>query len=305
MNLNDIVGRSLPADPWAEGDNIPWDDPAFSKRMLHEHLTQEHSLASRRLEVIDRQVGWIHEEVLDRRPTKILDLTCGPGLYTNRLAKLGHHCVGIDYAPASIRYADESARAEGLSCTYRLEDVRVATYGDGYGLVMMNNGQFNVFRRDDASMMLGRARASLQPGGFLLLEPQKFTTVESLGRSGNSWYSCGDGGGLFSDSPHLCLQESFWYPDAQVTTQRFFIVDSETGEVTRHALTTEAYTDEQLREALVQAGFIDIRFFPSLVGVIVRDESQSVNLAIVARKEPNDAWTACEEESDACYTETM
>ena len=74
--------------------------------------------------------------------------------------------------------------------------------------------------------------------------------------------------------------------------QRFFIVDSETGEVTRHALTTEAYTDEQYREALVQAGFMDIRFFPSLVGVDVTDESQSVNLAMIARKEPNQAFEA-------------
>jgi len=287
MNLNDIVERPRPPEPWAEGDNIPWDDPAFSKRMLQEHLSQEHSLASRRLEVIGQQVGWIHEEILDRRPTKILELTCGPGLYTNRLAKLGHHCVGIDYAPASIRYADESARAEGLSCTYRLEDVRKATYGDGYGLVMMNNGQFNVFRRDDASLILGRVCACLLPGGLVLLEPQKFTTIENIGRSGTSWYSCDDGGGLFSDSPHLCLQESFWDPDAQATTQRFFIVDSETGEVRRHALTTEAYTDEQLRDSLVQAGFMDIRFFPSLLGVDVSDESQSVNLAIVARKEPS------------------
>lgn len=292
MNLNDIVRRPLPPEPWAEGDNIPWDDPAFSKRMLQEHLTQEHSLASRRLEVIGQQVGWIHEEILDRRPTKILELTCGPGLYTNRLAKLGHHCVGIDYAPASIRYADESARAEGLSCTYRLEDVRKAAYGDGYGLAMMNNGQFNVFRRDDVSLILGRVCASLLPGGLLLLEPQKFRTVESIGRSGTSWYSCDDGGGLFSDSPHLCLEESFWDPGAQATTQRFFIVDSETGEVTRHALTTEAYTDEQLRAALVRAGFMDIRFFPSLLGVAVSDESQSVNFAIVARKEPNQAFEA-------------
>ena len=61
MNLNDIVGRPLPAEPWVEGDNIPWDDPAFSKRMLAEHLTQEHDHASRRSETIDRQVRWIHE----------------------------------------------------------------------------------------------------------------------------------------------------------------------------------------------------------------------------------------------------
>jgi len=51
--------------------------------------------------------------------------------------------------------------------------------------------------------------------------------------------------------------------------------------VTRHALTNEAYTDEQFQDLLTQVGFGDIRFFPSLVGVEVEEESQSANLVIV------------------------
>ena len=170
---------------------------------------------------------------------------------------------------------------------YRLQDVREATYGDGYGLVMMISGQFNVFRRDDARRILEKTCAALLPGRHLLLEPQRFETVKKAGSAGRSWYSCGAGGGLFSEHPHLCLTESFWDAQAQAMTVRYFIVDSETGEVTRHAMTNEAYTDEQFRDALAQAGFGDVRFFPSLVGVEVKDESQSVNLAIVARKEPD------------------
>jgi predicted TPR repeat methyltransferase len=43
--------------------------------------------------------------VLQSEPQRILDLGCGPGLYTQRLASLGHTCVGIDISPASIAYA--------------------------------------------------------------------------------------------------------------------------------------------------------------------------------------------------------
>ena len=38
---------------------------------------------------------------------------------------------------------------------------------------------------------------------------------------------------------------------------------------------------------LVMAGFGSLRFFPSLTGVEVQDQSQSMNLAIIARKELN------------------
>lgn len=44
----DIVDRAQAPAPWSEGDNIPWDEPEFSERMLAEHLSQEHDLALRR-----------------------------------------------------------------------------------------------------------------------------------------------------------------------------------------------------------------------------------------------------------------
>ncbi len=43
----DNVDREPNPAPWFEGDNISWDDPDFSERMLAEHLSQEHDLASR------------------------------------------------------------------------------------------------------------------------------------------------------------------------------------------------------------------------------------------------------------------
>ena len=104
MRLIDIVHRLPDAIAWREGDNIPWSEPEFSARMLREHLTQDHDMASRRAELIDRHVAWIHQELLGGQPSRVLDLGCGPGLYSSRLARLGHTCTGVDYSPASIAY---------------------------------------------------------------------------------------------------------------------------------------------------------------------------------------------------------
>ena len=289
MQFSDIVNRKIPPTAWAEGDNIPWDDAAFSERMLAEHLSQKHNLASRRMDIIDRQIQWIHQDVLEATPSRVLDLACGPGLYTSRLAGLGHACVGIDFAPAAVRHAREEAERQSLGCTYHQANVREAEYGDGFGLAMMLFGQINVFRRADAQSVLQKAFTALSPGGRLLLEPQRFETVEKGGRAGTSWSTCGEGGGLFSDRPHLCLCESFWDAEERQATERFFIVDTETGDVTRHAISNEAYTDEDFEQMLTEVGFDDIRLFPSLTGIPVEEESQSANLAIVAQKPASQA----------------
>ena len=59
MKLADIVNRIIPPAPWAEGEKIPWDEPGFSRRMLKEHLSQEHDAASRRIEFVHAQVDYI------------------------------------------------------------------------------------------------------------------------------------------------------------------------------------------------------------------------------------------------------
>jgi SAM-dependent methyltransferase len=264
LKLLDIVRRQCVPKPWAEGEKIPWNDPDFSRRMLNEHLSQEHDAASRRFQIIDSHVKWIHDQVLKGAPTRILDLGCGPGLYSNRLARLGHRCVGIDFSPASIAHARERAEEAGLACTYIQRDIRTADYGDEYGLVMLIFGEFNVFRPEEAKGILEKAYRALVPNGFLLLEPHTFEAVVKIGQEPSSWYSAEKG--LFSDEPYLCLQEGFWDAEESVAIERYYIIDGATGAVTRHSASTQAYTNEEYRSLLAECGFGEVVFYPSLGG---------------------------------------
>ncbi len=281
MKVLDIVKRKAVPEPWAEGEKIPWNEPAFSPRMLKEHLSQTHDAASRRFTKIDQHVQWIHTHVLNEQPTKILDLGCGPGLYAQRLAQLGHTCVGIDFSPASIAYATSQAEAAHLPITYKLQDIRKADYGTGYGLVMLIFGEFNVFRPSDAEHILRKAYQALEDQGTLVLEPHTFAAVQHIGTQGPSWYT--SSGGLFSEEPHLCLMENFWNAEHKVTTERYMIVDATTYEVTRYASSMQAYHKADYETMLAQCGFGDVKFFPSLQGSV--DAEQSSLLAIVAKKQ--------------------
>jgi len=279
--LLDIVNRKPKPAPWSEGDNIPWNDPEFSERMLAWHLSQEHDLASRKSATIDEHVEWIFSTLLDGRPARVLDLGCGPGLYAHRLSSLGCDYVGLDFSPASIRHAKEVAEDKGLRCRFIQADVRGEDFGNGFDLVMMIFGQLNVFPRDRAAEILSKAHAALEPGGCLLLELQAAEQIQKGGGAGPSWYSAPSG--LFSDTPHLVLQENFWDAEARASTTRFMVIDAETGEVSSYALSNEAYTDEELDEALCTVGFSEVQRFPSLRGKAATGET---DLPVVLARRP-------------------
>ncbi len=262
--LTNLVHRTKPPVPWTEGETIPWNDPGFSRRMLLEHLSQAHDAASRRFEIIDKHVAFIAGLLPEDRPARILDLGCGPGLYAQRLAGLGYEVTGIDFSPASIAYAREQAGNAGLTIRYDLQDLRNAEYGAGYDLAMLIFGEFNVFKPADARLILQKIYAALADCGRLVLEPHPFAAIRKTGEEPLGWFTAERG--LFSEKPHLYLEESFWDADRAASTTRFYIVDLETGEVEQHSASMQAYTDEEYAALLAESGFKEIEFLPSLTG---------------------------------------
>ena len=260
-DLFDFIQRPYAPEPWSEGDKIPWNDPTFSERMLAVHLDQQNDWASRRMTAIDQHVTWIVNHLLLPH-SAVLDLGCGPGLYAKRLAQKGHSLVGIDFSPASIAYAKQTAATEGLSVDYRLEDIRSAEFGMGYDLVMLLFGEFNVFRFEDAVSILKKAYRALKPGGHILVEGHQFKEVMRQGMQPAWWRSALTS--LFCDRPHIWLEEHFWHKRAQASTTRYAIIEAEGRHVQRYASTMQAYTNQGYAQLFADVGFADISRYPNM-----------------------------------------
>ncbi|MGZ4461324.1 MAG: class I SAM-dependent methyltransferase [Gaiellaceae bacterium] len=280
MKLLDVVRRADDPAPWSEGDNIPWSEPGFSARMLAEHLSQAHDLASRRSVLVDRHVEWIETTLLGRGRSRILDLGCGPGLYCSRLARKGHECVGIDFSPASVAYASEQAVREELSCRYVEADIREADFGRDHDLVMLLFGELNVFRPGEAEAILRKARAALTPSGGLLLELHPLEVVHAIEEWGRDWGAAEMG--LYAAQPHLWLQESFWDAEAAAATVRRFVVDAATGAVQSLCQSFQGYSSEELRQLLGSCGFELVATHASLG----EDEPSGDMVVLVGRAAP-------------------
>ena len=109
-----------------------WNDPHISGEMLKAHLDPNTDAASRRLEMIGRIVAWVTSLPLPEN-ARLLDIGCGPGLYTSRFAAHGLRVVGMDFNPRSIAYA----REHDPHSEYALQDFLTMDYENAFDIVTL------------------------------------------------------------------------------------------------------------------------------------------------------------------------
>ncbi|QQO82101.1 bifunctional 2-polyprenyl-6-hydroxyphenol methylase/3-demethylubiquinol 3-O-methyltransferase UbiG [Shewanella algae] len=263
MNINKLISQNLPIRLLPNESKIPWNDADFSQRMLENHLSQEHDWASRKLAVIERQVDWLCSQLAPG--AQVLDLGCGPGFYTQLLAKRGFCCTGVDFSPASITYAQQQAQAAGLDIDYQLLDVRSYRPTKKFDFIMMTFGELNVFSAADAKSLLKDCANWLTPNGKLLVEVHSFDEVKRQGQTEPSWQRHSQG--LFLDAPHLLLTEHAWDEALQTSSTLFWVIE-ENGKVTRFGSRMQAWQDGEYLQLLNECGFnkiqrIDTAVWPS------------------------------------------
>ena len=261
--------------PWTTGGNLPWDDPDFSRRMLREHLDQSHGAASRQQAEREMQLNWLWDKLQLAREQRLLDVTCGPGLYAVELARRGVHVTGIDFGPASIAYANNLAAEQRVAdhCQFILQDVRQMDFaGSDFDAATFIYGQLAVFTREEAQSLLNQVAQSLRPGGRLVVE---LLNQDRVDKADSTWWYTDDTG-LWGDVPYLHLGERVWHADEQISVERFHILHLETGQLDEIHLCDQTYAVDEMVAMMKQAGFSAVDVYPAWDGLALYDAEEWV-----------------------------
>ena len=268
-----IYARPERPTAWQNGGNLPWNDPAFSERMLREHLDETHSAASRTSAQRTLQIEWLWQRLALQPGSRVLDLTCGPGLYAVALAQRGCTVTGVDFSPASIRHARHLASETGVAdrCTFLEGDVRtVAVDAGAYDAALFLYGQLAVFRREEAAALLHKMAAALRPGGRACIELLDQARVD---RKHNTWWFTDDSG-LWGETPFLHLGERFWDEDAAMSMERFYTIHLDSGVLDEVLLCDQTYASAEMAALLQNAGFDAVTTFAAWDGLPLYDAAE-------------------------------
>ena len=276
-----IYNRPERPFPWTTGGNLPWDDPDFSRRMLREHLDQSHGAASRQAAERAVQLNWFWDKLHLVPEQRLLDVTCGPGLYAVELARRGVQITGVDFGPASIDYATSLAAEQNVAnhCQFILQDVRQMDFaGADFDSALLLYGQLAVLTREEAQSLLTSIAQLLKPGGRLIVE---LLNQDRVDKADSTWWFTDDTG-LWGDAPFLHLGERVWHADAQISVERFHILHLETGQLDEVHLCDQTYAVAEMVTMMKRAGFASVDVYPAWDGLALYDAEEWV--VYVAKK---------------------
>ena len=219
--LSEIVRRPAPFSEYTAPDL--WNDPHIAGRMLAFHLEPSLDVASRNHEFIGRSAEWMTSRFGLGPGASAIDFGCGPGLYAERLARLGMDVTGIDFSSNSIRHAREHARSEGLDIEYVEANYLEFTTDRRFDLAVMIMCDFCALSPDQRAVMLDTFRSVLAPGGTVVLDvysPGMFgAQEESVAFAPNLM------DGFWADSEYHGFQQTFKYEQELLLLDKYTIVE--------------------------------------------------------------------------------
>ena len=255
MKLREYITTASRPSIYAPGTAFMWDDEHISKQLLAIHLSPDTDLASRKPATILSTIDWLENEFL-QPGSAILDMGCGPGLYTEHLARRGHRVTGVDISRNSIHYAGESAKTNGLDITYRNLDYMDLDDKESFDLILMIFTDFGVLVPENRNKVLSNIYRALKPGGVFCFDflNSSFPIAETGSRE---WEICN--GGFWSAGPYLVLQEKHYYPEQNVCLSQHIVTDDRE-ETSIYRFWTHAFKHDQITDLIGAHGFSDCGF---------------------------------------------
>jgi len=250
-----------------------WTDPYIQNQMLKEHLNLSSDGASRKENAIIKIIEFISQNTTPN--SSILDLGCGPGLYTSILKDKGYSVTGIDMNKVSIDYAIK----ERNDIHYILDDYIKNYPIDSYDNIIMIYCDMGTHSNDDRDGLLRNIYNSLNSGGKLIFDV--FTEELPTDKPETKSWDYAPGGGFWSEREYLLLSQVFHYPENRVFAYQYNLLANK--EVKHYIVWEKYYSEEEITYVLEKAGFRKIQIHKNIA--VANNFTSDKEMFIVAEKD--------------------
>jgi len=232
-----------------------WTDPYIQHQMLKEHLNPESDGASRKKESVEKIIDFILPNLKSK--SHLLDLGCGPGLYTSVLQEKGYLVTGIDFNKKSIEYAKNGHRKVSY-----IEGDYIKNYPNSkFDAVIMIYCDLGTHSDNDRDKLLINIYNSLEKDGVFIFDV--FTEALAADKQeGKSW-NYAPAGGFWDAGKYLLLSETFHYPQNKAFAYQYHLI---TNHGQKHFIVWDRYySEEEITLVMKNTGFREITIHKNIL----------------------------------------
>lgn len=249
-----------------------WTDPYIQQQMLKEHLDPDSDGATRRQDSVSKIIDFILENT--NPAGRLLDLGCGPGLYTSVFRDKNYTVTGIDFNKASIDYAVQNRG----DIRYLMGDY-IKEYPQGqYDAVIMIYCDMGTHSDKDRDVLLKNVYDSLDDSGVFIFDV--FSEDFVIDKHETKDWQYASSGGFWSIEEYLLLSQTFHYTEDNAVASQYNLL---TKNQNKHFIVWDRYySEKEIKSCLKSIGFNDISIYKNLLNV--NDFTSNSEMFVVARK---------------------
>ncbi len=255
---------------WQRSNEPFWNDEHISKGMLAMHLNDNLELASRCSDTINKSVKWLSSII--KHTNKILDLGCGPGLYSKRLSSLGYNVTGVDFSKRSIAYAKEHDNKS----KYIFQNYLDINFENEFDAIILIYCDYAALTESERKVLLKKIYHALKPNGLFIFDV--FTVLSNKNKIITPTWSKYENGGYWSEKSHICLESVFLYENDTVAVNQYIIITEK--EVKKYFIWNKVYNLQSLSEEMTINGFNLINKFDDICGKPYTGQSETICLIV-------------------------
>ena len=206
----------------------------------------------------------------------LLDLACGTGSVSVRLAEKGYEVIGVDLSPEMLSEAQNKAYSAGQNILFLCQDMtKLDLYGTVDAAVCTLDGLCHLPDEDSLSATLRKVSLFMNPGGVFLFDVNSVYKHRAV--LGNNTF-------VYDTDDVYCVWQNTLLSDG-VTVQMdldFFEPVSDAGNYVRQSerFTERAYPRETLEAMLKKAGFTVLDVFDGYSEKPAHDTSERLLFAV-------------------------
>ena len=208
-------------------DNVPYDMWAGYYRLLLSQINQD--------------------------PDRVLDVCCGTGTVAELMTEAGYEVTGFDLSPEMIRVARNKAIEKGLAIEYHVQDASTLDLGEQFeGAYSFFDSLNYIYELEPFQKAIKSVAMHLEPGAAFIFdvntayafEQEMFDQSEKRSKAPIQYDWKGD---YDAANRVIRVDMKFW----------------RNGEEIRETHIQRAHSDEEIKDALREAGFVWVRVFDS------------------------------------------